>query len=172
MSEIPWGRPAVSRDSRLSPTARGVDQLSQLTLAYVLGFTVDQLYRAPHARARCTTGSTCCRGGLGTGSECPWGRPSVPRLGPVPRSRGVNQVSRATRIQVRGPAVSTSSSGRIVLRSDIPRGGPAFHCHLGPCPMAFGVDQPSGVTWYCARGPAVWNSLPRRLALGSEGPRG
>ena len=41
VSESPRGRPAVSRDSRLSPRARGVDQLSQVTPAQVLGPAVD-----------------------------------------------------------------------------------------------------------------------------------
>ena len=126
VSESPRGRPAVSRDSRLSPRARGVDQLSQVTPAQVLGPAVDQLSRAPRGRARCTAGFTSCLGGLGPGSECPGCRPSVPRFGPgsqvpwgqpgvpgnshsIPRGRGVDQLSQVTPVRVRVPVVNQLS---------------------------------------------------------------
>ena len=99
-SESPQGRPAVSHDSGPGPRSRGVDQLSQVTPAQVLGPTVDLMSQAPRARARCPARLTSCPGGLGPGSECPRFDHLSPDSGPVPRSRGVNQVSRATRIQV------------------------------------------------------------------------
>ena len=125
-SESPQGRPAVSYDSATGPRARGVEQLSQVTPAQVLGFAVDQLYRAPRARAQCTAGSTSSPAGLGPGSECPRGRPSVPRLGPgsqvpwvqpgvlgsshsIPRGRGVDKLSQVTPVKVRGPVVNPFS---------------------------------------------------------------
>ena len=143
MSESPRGRPAVSRDSRLSPRARGVDQLSQVTPAQVLGPAVDQLSRAPRGRARCTAGFTSCLGGLGPGYECPGCRPSVPRFGPgsqvpwgqpgvpgnshsSPRARGVDQLSRASRARVRWSGGSTSFPRPLGRVSEVPRVRPAL----------------------------------------------
>ena len=77
-SESPQGRPALSDNSGPVPRAPWFDQLSQVTPAQVLRFPVEQLYRAPRARAQCTAGSTSCPGGLRPGSLCPRGRPSVP----------------------------------------------------------------------------------------------
>ena len=146
-SESPQGRPALSHDSGTGPRACGVNQLSQVNPAQVLGFAVDQLYLAPRARARCTTGSTSCSGGLGPGSECPRCGPSVPRLGPSSQVPWVNQVCRATRIQVRGPAGSTSCPVRLGPGSEGPGGRRAFPGHSGLCPRARGFDQLSRVNF-------------------------
>ena len=98
MSESPRGRPDVSSDSLLSPRARGVDQLSQVTPDQVLGPTVEQLSREPRARSRCTAGFTSCPGGLRPGSCAHVVDHMSLDSGPFPRSHGVNQVSRETRI--------------------------------------------------------------------------
>ena len=128
-SESPQGRPAVSYDSATGPRARGVEQLSQVTPAQVLGFAVDQLYRAPWARVRCPARSTSSPGGLGPASECPRGRPAVPCVsGQGPIVRGFDELFRATRGCARGPAVSASSPGRMKLGSEGPR---VYHMFLG-----------------------------------------
>ena len=128
-TDSPQARPAVSYDSGTSPRARGVDQVSQVTPAHVLGFAVDQLYRAPWARVRCPARSTSSPGGLGPASECPRGRPAVPCVsGQGPIVRGFDELFRATRGCARGPAVSASSPGRMKLGSEGPR---VYHMFLG-----------------------------------------
>ena len=169
VSESPRGRPAVSRDSRLSPRARGVDQLSQVTPAQVLGLMIDQLSRAPRGRARCTAGFTSCLGGLGPGSECPGCRPSVPRFGPgsqvpwgqpgvpgnshsSPRARGVDPLSRVSRARVRWSGGSTSFPRPLGHVSEVPRVRPALPGESRSALRANGVDLRSWET----RARALW----------------
>ena len=110
---------------------------------------------------------TICPGRLGPGSKGPLGRPSVPGDScPGPRAHMVDQMSRATRAQVRGPAGSTNNPARLGSYSEGSRGGPTVPGDLGPCPTARGVDQLSWVTLDHARGAAGSNSCFGRLALG------
>ena len=88
-------------------------------------------------------------------SEGPRCRPALlgdSRWGP--RSRGVDQMSRASRAMVRGPAWSTSSPGRLELGSEVPQGSPAFP-----------GDSRSG------RWPTLSTSSPGRLGPMPEGLR-
>ena len=177
--DVPRGLPAVPGDSRPGPRvrggpalpgalgpcsmSRGVYQLSQVTPAQVLGFAVDQLYRAPRDRARCPAGSTSCPGGHRPGSECPRGRTSVPRLGPgsqvpwgqpgvpgnshsSPRARGLDQLSWVNRAQVRYPHGWTSLPRRLGPVPHGPQCRPAFLGDSGLCPWARGVEHPFRAT--------------------------
>ena len=182
MSESPRGRPAVSRDSRLSPRARGVDQLSQVTPAQVLGPAVDQLSRAPRGRARCTAGFTSCLGGLGPGSECPGCRPSVPRFGPgsqvpwgqpgvpgnspsSPRARRVDQLSRASRARVRWSGGSTSFPRPLGRVSEVPRVRPALPGESRSALRAKGLTHGPG-----RHGPEPYGLRDRPAAPGDSRP--
>ena len=82
-------------------------------------------------------------------------RPAVPedsRQAPI--ACGIDQLSRLTQASVRGPAVLTSSSGRLVKRSVVPRGRPAHPCDMGP-----------------VRKTVLSSSWPWQRGPGSEGPR-
>ena len=112
---------------------------------------------------------------------------SCPReLALGPRAPGVDQRSRASPVQVRGPTVSTSSPGDScsVLRArefdpmssatrarfQMPAGSTRSHGHLGTMPEAPGVNQMSPATPARLRVPAWSTSPPGRLALWSQGP--
>ena len=89
------------------------------------------------------------------GSEVLWGRLALPGdQGLCPRSRGIDQLSRATQARVHAPAVSTPSPGRCGLSSD-----------------ACGVDHMSQKTCDRVRSPTVSSGFPRRLGPGSKDHR-
>ena len=97
--------------------------------------------------------STSSPGRLRPVSEGPRCRPALlgdSRWGP--RSRGVDQMSRASQAIVPGPAWSTSSPGRLELGSEVPQGSPAFP-----------GDSRSG------RWPTLSTSSPGRLGPMPEG---
>ena len=136
--------------------------------------------------------------------RCPRCRAAVPgpsRLGPkalgvdqlsratpaqLQKSCGVDQLSQAIPAQLGGPAVSTSSSGPLVLWSEGPRGRPAVQGDSGPGPKAggvnqlslaprvlfrgLGVNQLSRMSWAFFRGPKESTSCPWRLGPESKGP--
>ncbi|RKM63583.1 hypothetical protein C0215_19815, partial [Clostridioides difficile] len=88
MPDVPWGAPAVQRDSGPFPSARSVDQLS----------------RANRAMVQEPSGLTSCPWRLRAVPEGPRIRLAVPGdSGPCPRARGVRQLSRASRAWVRAP---------------------------------------------------------------------
>nr|AAT71310.1 unknown peptide [Sus scrofa] len=67
---------------------------------------------------------------------------SCPRpLVTVSEDHGVDQISQATRIRVRGPAVSISTPGQLVPWYERQRGRSAVLRDLGPCLRACGIDQ-------------------------------
>ena len=136
--------------------------------------------------------------------RCPRCRAAVPgpsRLGPkalgvdqlsratpaqLQKSCGVDQLSQAIPAQLGGPAVSTSSSGPLVLWSEGPRGRPAVQGDSGPGPKAggvnqlslaprvrfrgLGVNQLSRMSWAFFRGPKESTSCPWQLGPESKGP--
>ena len=67
----------------------------------------------------------------------------------------MDQLSRETQACLRGPAVSYSSPGRLVLLSKGPCRPPDIQGDLGPCSSARTVDQLSWVTRACVRFPVV-----------------
>ena len=100
----PRGRPEVLSDSGPCPRARGVRQLSRASRAWVRAPGVDQKSRMTLARVRRPLSSTCGPGRLGPVPDVPWVRSAVPNVScPGPTACGFNQLSRATRSQVRGP---------------------------------------------------------------------
>ena len=97
----------------------------------------------------------------------------------------VDQRSRATDLQVRGPTRSTScpgvlrgpagptrSPGPLALAFKGPQVRPAVPGDWGPGQKDFGVDQLSWANRAWVRGPTSSTSCPGQLALGSEGPWG
>ena len=124
-SEGPRGRPAVQGDSGPGPKAGGVNQLSLAPRVLFRGLGVNQLSLATGARVQRPLVSTICPWRFALKSVDPRGRTTVPgdrgpvpvpagstrcpgQLGPGPRSRSCDQLSRATRVRGRGPVVSTS----------------------------------------------------------------
>ena len=170
MSEGLRDRPAVPGDSGACLRARRVDQLSQVTPAQVLGPVVDQLYRAPGARARCPAGSSNCLGGLRPGSEFPGCRPSVPPFGPSSQVPWGHPVSRETRIQFRGAAGSTICP-LIWPGSQVLWGQPGVPGNSHSSLRARGVDQLSRASWALVRWSGRSMSFPGPLRPVSEGPR-
>ena len=170
VSEGPRGQPAVPGDSRLGPSACGVDQQSRATRALVGGTSV----------------STGCPGGLGPASEGPPGRPAVQvDSGPSLKARVVDQLSQALgpvsegtwvrpgvpgdRTRVRRPVGSTICPGRYWPGSKGPRGPPAGPRDSGPVLMARGVNQQSLAPGARVRNPSVLTSCPGRLETVPEG---
>ena len=87
-------------------------------------------------------GSTCCPRRLALVSEGPRGRHEVfDDSGPVPSAGRDDQLFRAFRARVRGPAVFDQKY--LVTRpiSERPSGLPGLQGHSGPCPSTRGVDQ-------------------------------
>lgn len=130
----PWGQPAFLADS--VPWSEGPLVRQALQAGSVLGQKncgVDQISRPTQSRDRADAGSTSCPCRLGPGSELTWCRPVVqahsdPDLrvqaglgstscpddsAPVPRRRGVDQLSRPTQSRVRADAWSTSCPGHL-----------------------------------------------------------
>ena len=151
----PWGQPAVPGHSRLGPKALGVDELPQETPARLrvpavspscpgdLGAIPEGLRSPPVVPGDSdrTRGPGCRRAVLGDPRVCPGtrGQPSIPGdLGWSPMSRGVDQLSRATRALFGGTALSTSCPGRLGPRPEGPLCPPAVPCDTGPGPKARG----------------------------------
>ena len=172
-SDGPWGPPYVPGDIGPCPRARGFDQVSLAT----------------HAWVELATGLTSIPGGLALVSECPRCRPDVfCNSGPWPGACGVYQISQATQARARVPAVSTNSPKQLEFGSK----GPRSTCcpgHLGPMPDVplclpgvpgnsgssrrdHGVDQLSRVTRAWVRGPMCSTSPSGQIALRSNVPRG
>ena len=103
------------------------------------------------------------------------------------RSRGFDQLSRATRARVRMPrgsiaawatrarvrarAGSTSCTGQLGPVSDVPWCRPAVPDDSHPCPSSRGFHQLSQTTHDPVRWPAVSTSCPGRFRPGSDFPR-
>ena len=152
-SEGPRGQPALSGDSGLCPSARGVHQQSRVTCAQVA---------QPAKSTRYFWRLVPC-------SEGPRGLPAIPGpSGLGPRARGVDQMSRETRARVRCPRYRHPSWETRDLV-----GGSACSTRLsgdsGPCPRAHGFDQHPGRLW-TVLGVAVLNSCPRELVLVLRAP--
>ena len=163
-SEVPRGQPASPGHSGSCPMARGVDHMSQATLARVRvpvvlstlpgnsdscpkNREVNHQSHATRARVRWSAGSTSCPSLLGPCSEGPRCRPALPSDSQSsPRARGVRQHSRATRAPVDGPHC------RLALPGD-----------SGPSLRSCGLDQMSRPTWGGVPLPAVSHSSPERL---------
>ena len=197
-----WGRPAELGAWGPGPNALGIDQLSQVTGARVRMPVESTTFPETRHPVGGSAWSTRLSGDSG---PCPRAHSfdqhpgrlwtvlgaavlnSCPRelvLGP--RAPGVDQRSRATPVQVRGPTVSTSSPGDScsVLRArefdpmssatrarfQRPAGSTRSHGHLGTMPEAPGVNQMSPATPARLRVPAGSTSPPGRLALWSQGP--
>ena len=200
----PWGPPAVPGHSRLGPKALGVDELPQETPARLrvpvvspscpgeLGANPEGLRSPPVVPGDSdrTRGPGCRRAVLGDPRMCPGtrGQPAIPGdLGWSPMSRGVEQLSRATRGLFGGTAVSTSCPGRLGPRPEGPLCPPAVPCDTGRVrrpvgrpappgelhcsPSARGDDQLSRGPRARVRGPSVSTSCPVRIGPGSEAPR-
>ena len=144
MPEDQWSRPAVPGYLGPGRRARRVDQNSRATQALARGPVV----------------STISPRGLGFGSKSPWFTSSPRRLGPVPvfpqgqpavsgdsgpgpKTRGVDQLSRATCTWVRWPLGSTSSPGLLGPGFDGLRFRPAIPGASGTGPRACENDLPS-----------------------------
>ena len=96
--EGPWGRNNSPGHSGLYPRPRGVDHLSRVTRAWILG----------------PTGPASSPGPLRLVSKSLRCQPAVPGdSGPCPRCRGVDQLSRVTLDRAQGAAVSTSCPRRL-----------------------------------------------------------
>ena len=160
--ECPQCRPAPPGDSGLGQRAHGVDQFS----------------RAPRVLVLVPAVWNSCPGRLETWSEGLRGRPSFPgdsarARGPVVRpalpgklrsdlrAHGVDQLSRAIRAQVHGPAGSTSCPLRLGPGSEDPRRGQAVPVNSGLYSRPRGVNQISWATMALVRGPTGSNSSPR-----------
>ena len=99
--------------------------------------------------------STSTPGPLGLGSHSLRCRPALlGDLGPCPKSRRVDLLSRAYRAVVQGPQVR-----------------PAVPGDSGPYPRSRGVDKLSLMTRTSVRVLVVSTSGPRLLTIWSEGPR-
>ena len=98
---------------------------------------------------------------IALGSDGPQGQLAVPGdLGLSPWAHGVDQLSGATRILVRVPAVSNSCPGRLGTWLEGPQGRSAFPGDSGPGPRAHVVDQLPRATRAWVREPAVLTSCP------------
>ena len=98
-------------------------------------------------------------------------RSASPRdSGPGPRFCMVNEHPRGIRAWVRGPAVSTSYTGRFTPSSDSPQRQQALPGDSGPGLMARGVNQLSRATCALVRGPVGSTSSPGRPAPLSDSP--
>ena len=177
-------------------------QLCRVTHDLVGGPRGDQPLRATQACARGVTVSTSIQGDSGpcprcrgvelwcqatrAWSGCTRGRPAFPcdsSPGPrshevdqlsrgTPRACGSDQISRATRTCVQGPAGSTSCPRRLGPGSEGLRGRPAVsgESHLGPRAHEFNQLSPATRSW--VRGHAGSTRCHRPLGSGSEGPQG
>ena len=117
--------------------------------------------------------STSSPGHLVPVSVFPRTRPAVPEVSrPGPRTRGMEQLSLATRARLRMHVRSTSSPGRLGPGSDGPGVCPAvpYDLRLSPIPRA--LHQLSRATRASDQGLTGSTNTPRPLAIGCEGPRG
>lgn len=132
-------------NSGLDLRASGVEHLSRATRLGSDGPQVRPSFPVIHARL-CGPGvSTSCPGRLGPVTEGWRGGPSLPGdSGPCPRSRGVNQLYRASRDLIRGPVGLARSPGGLEIRSD-----------------GFGVNEMYRTTRARVRMPAVLTTWPR-----------
>ena len=121
------GRPAHPGDSGSCPMARGVEQLSRRTRARIRWPARSTIYPRLLWLGSGASGVEYTPGRLGLMSIDLRGRPSVPcDSGPGPMVQGVDQLSQTSRALFRGPAVWTSSPGRLAPGSDNPRGPSAL----------------------------------------------
>ena len=151
---------------------RGVNQTSQATPAWLRGPTVS--HSSPGTLALWTDGPRgrpADPGDFGPVSKGPWGRPTFPGVsGLCPRDRGMDHLSQATQVRVRGPAAYLLS--RVTWA--------CARCHAGSTSCPGGLRPGSRIPW-CrpavpgnstqARRPAASTSCPGRLGPVSEGPR-
>ena len=117
-------------------------------------------------------GVDSCKGQLVSGSEGLQFRPALindSHLGPS--SRGVDQHFRTTHSRVQGPAVSTTSPGRLGPVSKCLQGRSAVPGYKGLCPFACGVYPHSWVNHVHVRGPTMSTRYLWPLGTGSEGPQ-
>ena len=116
---------------------------------------------------------TSCPGLLGPISQGPQGIPAVPcNSDLVPKTRGVDQLPRATQVGVSRPAELTSCPVQLGPVSLGPRHRPVAPGDSGQCPRARDVEQLSRVTLAWVHGPVVLTSGPGRLGKTSMVPRG
>ncbi len=155
MTDVPLGRPAVPVESGTCLRATGVERLSRGIRAWI----------------RVHECSTSYTGGLGKMPDCH----QCPQVGPGdtgpgPRARIVDQLSRTTRVLVRGPTVDQLSR---VTRAWVRGPSVSTSCsrNSGLCPSARGVDLVSWATRAHAQGPTGSTICPGQLRPGSEGPR-
>ena len=151
---------------------RGVNQTSQATPAWLRGPTVS--HSSPGTLALWTDGPRgrpADPGDFGPVSQGPWGRPTFPGVsGLCPRDRGMDHLSQATQVRVRGPAAYLLSRMTWACAT----------CHAGSTSCPGGLRPGSRIPW-CrpavpgnstqARRPAASTSCPGRLGPVSEGPR-
>ena len=150
-----WCQSDVPGISGPAPRARGFDQLSRVTRAWVRG----------------PAGSISCPGCLAHWSEGTRGLLAVPvDSGPCPRARVVVQLSRAIRACVLGYTGSTSCPGKLGPGSEGPRGGPAVPGDSGPCPRAWVSNRVPGDSCLDLMDPGS-TSGPGGLRPISERPR-
>ena len=166
------GRPDLQGESSTCPMPRGVNQTSQATPAWLRGPTVS--HSSPGTLALWTDGPRgrpADPGDFGPVSKGPWGRPTFPGVsGLCPRDRGMDHLSQATQVRVRGPAAYLLS--RVTWA--------CARCHAGSTSCPGGLRPGSRIPW-CrpavpgnstqARRPAASTSCPGRLGPVSEGPR-
>ena len=185
MSKGPRCRPTLLVDSRSGHRACGFDKLSRATRDRVRGpagstsslgrlelGSEGPLFRlalpggsGPFPRAR---GFEQLSGQLRPTSLDLRCRPAAPGdSGQGPRSCTVDEHSWATCTRVRGPAGSTSTPGRLALRSERPRDRPDLLGYSGPGPMAHKIDQIPREPHAQVRWPTGWSSSPGRLAIES-----
>ena len=193
-SEGPRRRPAGPGNSRSSRKAHVFDQLSRTNRAHVrwpAGSTSCPGLLGPGPDVPCgrpgvpdDSRLSLIARGVDPHSQANHVHTEGPRVRPddfghsslVPRDRGVNQVSWATRARARGPAGSTRCPGRLRPSSEGLRCQPAVlgHSHFGRvpagstrCPGAWGLGpnalgfhQQSHTIRALVRGPAVSTICP------------
>ena len=132
--EGPQSGPDVPGNTGLYPSPHGVDQLSRVTGALVRRTAVSTRFpwRLGHVPSALGVDSSPWQSR--PRSEGPRGRLDVPGdSGRCPRARGVDQLSRVTRVRVRGPTVyQLSQSTRACARC--PAGSTSCPGRLGPMP--------------------------------------
>ena len=129
--------------------------MSWVTRAWILGHAV----------------TTSCPGSLRPVSKGLRCRPAVlGDSGRCPRARGVDQLSRATRVRVRVPVGLSRCPGRLQPGTEGPLGRPTVPGDSGPCLRARGIDQLYRATRALVQGPVVSLCAADVLRMGPRSP--